>query len=296
MEPYGIPEVGVWQYFAHLGDSFTGADPFTISVADSGGATTHVTINASHLGSSVSGGGGGCPIVIDLANDGIDLIRPEDSNVFVDINEDGWRDRIGWAAPSDAVLVLDANLDDRVDIDHEVSFVDHLPGARTDLEGLAAHDSNGDGRITAADERWQNFGLFQDRNGNGVQDEGEFVSLDAAGLRGISLMREGVPEMNQGNVVFGTSAVEWADGRTTRAGDVMFVGDSVPLPEAAVQALELAQIAQMALLFNQVAALPAHTTYGIPAAFVPPVMEDVVDGWVVAAASAGVATIMAGAA
>lgn len=280
----GTPERGAWQYFAHLGDSFTGADPFVISVTDAQGASTMVSINTSHVGTSPgSGGGGGCPIVIDLSNDGIDLIRPEDSNVFMDINGDGWRDRIGWAAPSDAVLVFDANQDGRVDIDREVSFVDHLPGARTDLEGLAAHDTNGDGLLNAADARWKEFGMFQDRNGNGIQDEGEFISLDAAGLRSISLTREGVPELNQGNVVFGTSAVEWSDGRTTRAGDVMFAGDGIPFPEAA----------QMALLFSQLAALPALPDAEAATVFLPPQVDELTDAWAAAAAAAAAPTAVA---
>lgn len=211
-------------------------------------------------------------------------IRPEDSNVFMDINDDGWRDRIGWAAPADAILVLDANRDGRVDIDHEVSFVDHLPGARTDLEGLAAHDSNHDGWISAADDRWKDFGLFQDRNANGAQDEGEFVSLDDAGLQGISLTREGTPAMNQGNIVFGTSQVQWADGSTTRAGDVMFAGDGVPIPEAA----------QMALLFAQYAALPPSGASEAATVFVPAAHDDPADAWV-AAAALGSLSVAAGA-
>ena len=274
---YAVASQGAWQYYSHRGDTYDGSDPFTIQVTDGQGDSTTVTIGAIHKG--LSPAGGGCPIVIDMANDGIDLIRPEDSNVFMDINDDGWRDRIGWAAPADAILVLDANRDGRVDIDHEVSFVDHLPGARTDLEGLAAHDSDGDGWITAADARWKDFGLFQDRNANGVQDAGEFVSLDQAGLQGISLTREGSPQMNQGNVVFGTSQVLWADGSATRAGDVMFAGDGVPIPEAA----------QMALLFAQYAALPPSGASDPATVFVPATQDDASDAWAAAAAASAMA-------
>jgi len=287
--PYWVASTGAWQYYSHRGDTYSGSDPFTIRVTDAQGASTTVGIGATHRGTSPSGGG--FPVVVDLANDGIELVRPADSNVFMDINGDSHRDRMGWAAPSDAVLVLDANQDGRVDIDHEVSFVGHLPGARTDLEGLVAHDSNGDGQITSADDRWKDFGLFQDRNGNGVQDEGEFLSLEAAGLRSISLTREGEPEMNQGNVVFGTSAVTWSDGSATRAADVMFAGDGVPLPDAAVQALlaaaaataEDARIAQMALLFNQMAALPDPVESPGATVFVPPTQEHFTDEWLAAA-------------
>jgi hypothetical protein len=252
-----IVETGAWQYYSFRGDTYSGADPFTIVVTDSEGASTSATVAATHAGSSPSGGGS-CPIVIDLRNDGIELLRPEDSSVFMDINGDGWRDRIGWAAPSDAVLAFDADGDGRVDIDTEVSFVGYLPGARTDLEGLAAFDTDGDGRLTAQDGDWSRFGLFQDRNGNGLQDEGEFVSLDAAGLVGIDLARQGEPAMNNGNVVFGTSTVQWADGRTSQAGDVMFAGEGIALPQEVAQLFPVPQpeadaaaIQRVALLFNQ---------------------------------------------
>ena len=221
--------------------------------------------------------------MIDLHNDGIDLLRPEDSRVLMDVDGDGQRERVGWAAPSDAVLVLDANRDGRVDVEREVSFVSHLPGARTDLEGLAAHDSDGDGAITAADARWQDFGLFQDRNGNGLQEDGELISLDDAGLRSLSLVREGSPEMNQGNFVFGTSAVQWTDGTSSRAGDVMFAVQSTSLNRPLSADEFDAEIERMALRFNQIAALPNPTEHDALTAFVPSATQSFAEDWVAAA-------------
>ena len=46
----------------------------------------------------------------------------------------------------DAFLVLDKGTDKVIDRFDEISFTGYLPGARTDLEGLAAFDSNGDGK------------------------------------------------------------------------------------------------------------------------------------------------------
>ena len=65
--------------------------------------------------------------------------------------------------------------------------------------------------------------------GRADRQDGELISLDDAGLRSLSLTREGSPEMNQGNFVFGTSAVQWDDGRSSRAGDVMFAVQSTSL-------------------------------------------------------------------
>jgi LysM repeat protein len=242
---YFAPQAGAWQYFSHLGDPYSGSDPFTITVTDGQGASTSAMVYAAHQGSS-AGGGGKCPIVMDLNGDGIELIRPEDSDIFADVNSDGWRERIGWAADEDGVLTFDANRDGRITENAEVSFVGYKEGARTDLDGLAAFDTDGDGKLSAGDAAWSQFGVLRDANGNGRQDEGELVSLDRLGVTAIGLLRQGSPRLDNGNVVFGTTDVTYADGRTGQAGDVMFAGENVPLPAAVQVALEAA--AQAVLL------------------------------------------------
>ncbi len=245
---YPVQEQGRWQYVANFGNSYDGLDYFQIVATDSHGASTVVTAGTHHKGAA---GGGGCfPVVVDTTGNGIDLVKPEDSKMFADINKDGWRDQIGWAASTDAVLGYDANMDGKIDQSNEVSFTSYLDGAKTDLEGLAAFDTDGDGKITSLDAEWSKFGLVQDANNNGKQDEGEFVSLDQQGIVSIDLHREGTPELNNGNVVFGTTTVTYADGRTTQAGDVMFAGNGIALPDD-VQALLQAEKDKAALLAEQ---------------------------------------------
>jgi Cadherin-like domain/Bacterial Ig domain len=245
---YPVQEQGRWQYVANFGNSYDGLDYFQIIATDSHGASTTVTAGTHHKGAA---GGGGCfPVVVDTTGNGIDLVKPEDSKMFADINKDGWRDQIGWAASTDAVLGYDANMDGKIDQTNEVSFTSYLDGAKTDLEGLAAFDTDGDGKITSLDAEWSKFGLVQDANNNGKQDEGEFVSLDQQGIVSIDLHREGTPELNNGNVVFGTTTVTYADGRTTQAGDVMFAGKDVALPDD-VQALLQAEKDKAALQKEQ---------------------------------------------
>ncbi len=165
-----------------------------------------MTIAANHWGAGFK------PIVVDLDRDGIELLAAPDSQVRVDLDGDGHAERIGWAAPDDAVLALDANGDGTIDFASETSFVRHKAGAQTDLEGLAGLDDNGDGLISAADAVWSSLALVRDANGNGCADAGELGSLDALGLESIALQREGVPHLDQGNVVYGTSEVRLADG------------------------------------------------------------------------------------
>jgi hypothetical protein len=245
---YAVDAPGRWQYVANFGDGYDGLDYFQIEVTDSHGASTTAILGTHHKGAA---GGGGCfPVVVDTTGNGIDLVKPEDSKMFADINKDGWRDQIGWAASTDAVLGYDANMDGKIDQTNEVSFTSYLDGAKTDLEGLAAFDTDGDGKITSLDAEWSKFGLVQDANNNGKQDNGEFVGLDQQGIVSIDLHREGTPELNNGNVVFGTTTVTYADGRTTQAGDVMFAGKGVALPDD-VQALLQAEKDKAALQKEQ---------------------------------------------
>lgn len=265
--PYWVAETGAWQYYSQRGDTYTGVDYFTVRVTDSGGAFVDRALGVTHVGTSAAGGGGGgcCPVVIDLTGDGIDLIRPEDSNFFADVNGDGWRERIGWSAQGDGVLAFDVDGDGRVNRAEEVSFVGYKAGARTDLEGLAAFDTDGDGLLTAADAQWGRFGVFQDKNGNGRQDAGELSSLDALGMTALSLQRHGIAHIDHGNVVFGSSDVSWADGNHTQAGDVMFAGQDVALPQAALDVL------------NQVVP-PATTAPPAPGApFTPDAVQSLAD-------------------
>jgi VCBS repeat-containing protein len=210
------------------GYSIDVTDQFQLRVTDGAGLSTIVNVDVQARTEDAppptdnGGGGSDYPIVIDLDNDGLDLIRPQDSNVWVDVNGDGRPDRLGWAASSEAVLVLDERGDGRIDQRHEYSFVGYTPGATSDLEGLQAFDSNSDRLLSAADQHWAQFGLFQDNNANGRQDAGEFVRITDTTVTSISLVREGQRQDVNGNVVFGTSEVRFADGSSTRAGDVMF--------------------------------------------------------------------------
>lgn len=217
-----------WQYISWKGDNYSGADSFVITVTDSRGLTTTSVISVTHVPWS---GGGYFPVVVDVGSDGIDLLRPGESGKFADINGDGWRDQIGWVASTDALLAYDQNDDALINRHEEISFVGYQPGARTDLEGLAAFDTNGDGVLSASDAEWGRFGLLQDANGNGLQDAGEWQRLQDLGVESVSLHREGSAQLNKGNVVFGTTTVTYLDGSTQTAGDVMFAGNGVELPQ-----------------------------------------------------------------
>lgn len=204
----------------------------------SGGGTSGTGGTTSFGTSSGSGSEGvitveevqhGTPIVIDLDGDGVELISLEDSSARFDFDGDGDLDAIGWVAPDDALLIFDANANGIVDHTNEISFVSYLPGAETDLEGLAAFDTDGNGAFGVGDEQYDSFFIFQDLNQNGVSDEGELISLADAGIESISLTLTPSGEDRDGNIIINTSTFTRTDGTTGEVGDVAFAfaGDEI---------------------------------------------------------------------
>ncbi len=127
------------------------------------------------------------PIILDLAGDGIETVSAAESDARFDLDGDGLADDTSWIGSGDAFLYLDRDGNGTMSGVEEISFVDDVPNAATDLAGLAAFDSNGDGVLDADDERFAEFGVWADADGDGAVDEGETASLTTVGIRSIDL-------------------------------------------------------------------------------------------------------------
>jgi Ca2+-binding RTX toxin-like protein len=164
------------------------------------------------------------PIVLDLDNDGVEMVNLWQSTARFDFDGDGDGDRTGWVGRDDGLLVLDRNGDGTVTDASEISFVDDLPGARSDLEGLAAFDSNGDGRLDVDDERFASFLVWKDADQDGAVDDGELADLLEAGIASISL--EGTATEQDwswnANIVINTGSFTRTDGSAGALADVAF--------------------------------------------------------------------------
>lgn len=164
------------------------------------------------------------PVVLDLDGDGVELISLDQSRTRFDFDGDGVRERGGWIGRDDGVLALDRNGDGRIAGIAEISFLSDLEGARSDLEGLGGFDTNGDGVFSAADERFSDFVVWQDRNSNGRSERSELSTLSELGI--ISIDPVGVapvdaaPVSLDDNTILGTASVSWADGSETDLADV----------------------------------------------------------------------------
>ena len=208
VEPGGRPD-------PHGGEVEPGGrpDPHGGEVEPGGRPDPHGGEGGDGGGGEGDGGGGGKPILLDLDGDGVELVSLEDSTAFYDIHGDGFRYHLSWVAPDDGLLAYDRNGDGRISERGEISFVDYVEGARTDLEGLRHFDTNGDNVLDSADREWSKFRVWQDLDQDGESDPGELRSLDEAGIRSISLVSSGeVETRGDGTRVLGSGTYVGTDG------------------------------------------------------------------------------------
>jgi hypothetical protein len=166
------------------------------------------------------------PVVLDIDQDGIELVSATDSKAYFDLDGDGIDEKLGWISGGDAILVFDSNQSGSVDDRIEFAFVAWKEGARTDLEGLSHFDTDGDGHLSSADAgsrfSWDQFMIWKDANGNGVSEQGELVTLKEAGIVSIGLDLKGNASEMNGNIVHQTTTFRYANGSEGTVGDVSF--------------------------------------------------------------------------
>lgn len=172
------------------------------------------------------------PVALDLDGDGLEQVGLAHSSVRFDADDDGVAERTAWIGGDDALLALDRNRNGVIDGGAEISFVQDLPGAATDLEGLAAFDSNANGLFDAGDARFGEFLLWRDLDQDGNSDSDELKSLADHGIQAISLTRDitGLSVTGSGNVLSATSTYLRVDGSVGTVGDIMlgYVDDAGP--------------------------------------------------------------------
>jgi hypothetical protein len=135
------------------------------------------------------------PVVLDLDGSGIDITNRTDSTVYFDVDGDGYREQTAWAGAGDGLLVIDlaangaAGADGQINQAREIAFSQWTSDPNdTDLQALrTVFDSNGDGQLTGADARWNEFRVWRDANQNGTVESGELRTLAQAGITQIGL-------------------------------------------------------------------------------------------------------------
>jgi Ca2+-binding RTX toxin-like protein len=168
------------------------------------------------------------PIVFDLNADGL---ITSNLTVDFDISGKGTKVRSGWISGGDAFLALDRNRDGLIDRGEEISFINDKKGAKTDLEGLSAFDTNNDGTFDAKDARFGEFLVWQDKDEDGVSDVGELKTLEEAGIASIALVGTPNKPSDEGGVaIAATSTFTYTNGKSGLLGDVMLRWETIPSP------------------------------------------------------------------
>ncbi|CTQ47566.1 Endoglucanase E1 precursor [Roseibium aggregatum] len=116
----------------------------------------------ANTGSSGKGegnsGGSGKPVLMDLDDNGIDLVSRANSTVYLDIGEDNYKHRTAWVGSGDGVLIIDADGNGEISSRKEVVFTDWDPSAETDIQALRQiFDTNQNGLLDSGDAQWSDF-------------------------------------------------------------------------------------------------------------------------------------------
>jgi hypothetical protein len=175
---------------------------FTTTLSDKDGdhqtsGQFSVEVNSTHA-----------PVVLDLTGQGVSFVG-ESAGVTFDYGDGQGEVQTAWAAPGEGVLAL------LTSAGAVVSFTGFVQGATTDLQGLAAFDSNHDGKLDAGDALFSNFGAIVN---------GHYESLTQLGITSIDLTTDGhaYSAANGQVMVNGTGSFTYANGATGAAADAAF--------------------------------------------------------------------------
>jgi Ca2+-binding RTX toxin-like protein len=130
------------------------------------------------------------PLVLDLNHDGKVSTNINDTSVYFDMDNDGYREKTAWISPEDGLLVRDINNNNKIDNGSELfgNFSALKDGSKAEdgFEALLQYDSNYDGKIDNNDEIYQELKVWKDTNSDGITDEGELHSLQSQEVKAIN--------------------------------------------------------------------------------------------------------------
>lgn len=168
------------------------------------------------------------PIVLDLNQNGVELINQDQSTAFFDYTDSGYRSHTGWISANDGFLIFDVNNNEKIDQAKELVLSQWTQSAEdTDLDALkAVFDTNHDNILNAQDENFTNFKVWQDKNSDGVSDEGELKTLQEMNITSFNLNATDINWSMGGNNVQSLGQFTKSDGTTLTFADTGLGHDS----------------------------------------------------------------------
>ena len=122
------------------------------------------------------------PLVLDLDSDGLETIGINASKpILFDHDADGINTASGWINADDAFLVIDKNVNGKIDNGRELfgdAYIKKNCQMATDgFDALKDLDSNSDGKIDSNDADFASLSLWRDLNQDGVSQTNELFTL-----------------------------------------------------------------------------------------------------------------------
>ncbi|GAB6069162.1 hypothetical protein JCM30760_02590 [Thiomicrorhabdus hydrogeniphila] len=163
------------------------------------------------------------PLALDTNKDGvISTTSLEDSGTYFDITGDGLRERVGWIKSEDALVAYDRNENGQIDGIDEV-FGNLSENGFDELKRVA--DSNFDNVIDRKDELFNQLQTWNDLNQDGLVQDGELQSLQAAGVENIGLNYVSTDIDLNGNRLTEASRYTDSQGNRELAADIQLAAD-----------------------------------------------------------------------
>jgi len=150
------------------------------------------------------------PLVLNLAGGPVVTTSSVTNGIAFDMRGDGSTQSTGWITPNEGFLVLETQNTGPITSSHDMI---------SDLNELASFDSNGDGKITAADAL---FGDLEVWIPGAQGSPGALETLTQLGISEIDLSATTANRADNGNTINATFSFKYADGATGQGADVSF--------------------------------------------------------------------------
>jgi hypothetical protein len=166
------------------------------------------------------------PLALDLDGDGLETVGIDGYNtVLFDHDGDGIRTGTGWVKSDDGLLVLDRNGNGQIDGGSELFGSDTVKAdgqkAVSGLDALVDLDSNGDGVFDQNDAQFANVRIWQDKDQDGMTDDGELTTLAERGIVSIDLNGQTQNKnLGNGNTQTAVTTFTREDGTTGEAANL----------------------------------------------------------------------------
>ena len=163
-------------------------------------------------------------IIFDLAGNGIKIDQLSTSQKFIDSNGDGLLHRTAWAGSGNGVLFYDPDGRNAITEDRQYIFTKWDPTATSDMDALrSAFDSNGDGKLTAADAEFAKFKV-EVTNADGSTS---VKTLEQLGITEINLSPDATSiTLPDGSSIQGQTTYTKSDGTTGTVADTVLATDA----------------------------------------------------------------------